>query len=155
MTTAAPLTVRSVATADLAQWRVLFDGYNAFYGRSGSTALAAEVIETTWRRFFDPGEPVRALVAAHGSRLVGLAHYLLHRSTIHIEPVCYLQDLFTAHAERGRGIGRTLIAAVCAQARASGASRVYWHTHESNATARRLYDRVAERPGFILYRVDT
>jgi GNAT superfamily N-acetyltransferase len=154
MTAAADLIVRSVATADFAQWRELFEGYNAFYGRSGATALPGEVMQTTWRRFFDPNEPVHALVAEQGAGLVGLAHYIFHRSTIHTDPVCYLQDLFTAHAQRGRGIGRALIEAVCAQATIRGARRVYWHTHESNATARRLYDLVAERPGFILYRVD-
>ena len=110
------------------------------------------VTECTWARFLEPSEPVHALVAERGGQLVGLAHYLFHRSTIHIEPVCYLQDLFTGPQARAQGVGRALIEAVAARARAAGASRLYWLTHESNATARRLYDRVAQHSGFIVYR---
>ncbi len=106
----------------------------------------------TWARFFDAAEPVHALVAESGGRLVGLVHYIFHRSTILIGPTCYLQDLFTDESLRGRGIGRALIEAVYERAKAAGAARVYWLTHETNETARRLYDQVAERSGFIQYR---
>lgn len=144
--------IRPVAAADYARWLPLWDGYNAFYGRSGPTALPAAITQTTWQRFFDAAEPVHALVAELDGRLLGLSHYLFHRSTIHVEPVCYLQDLFTAEEVRGRGVGRALIGEVATRARAAGAARVYWLTHESNATARRLYDQVAANSGFIVYR---
>lgn len=149
---AAALLVRSVVAGDRAQWQPLWDGYNAFYGRADATALPAPVSERTWTRFLDPAEPVHALVAERSGQLVGLAHFLFHRSTTHIEPVCYLQDLFTALQARGQGVGRALIEAVAARARAGGAARLYWLTHESNATARLLYDRVAQHSGFIVYR---
>jgi len=144
--------IRPVAAADYAQWLPLWDAYNAFYGRSGPAALPAAITQTTWQRFFDAAEPVHALVAELDGRLLGLSHYLFHRSTIHVEPVCYLQDLFTAQEVRGRGVGRALIGEVAARARAAGAARVYWLTHETNATARRLYDQVAANSGFIVYR---
>lgn len=146
------LTVRAVAPADFQPWKVLWDGYNAFYGREGATALPPEVTQMTWSRFFDADEPVHALVAEDGGQLVGLAHYLFHRSTTQIAPTCYLQDLFTAGAVRGRGIGRALIEAVYERAAASGTGRVYWQTHETNATAMLLYDKLATRSGFIVYR---
>ena len=145
-------TVRPLAPSDLAQWRPLWDGYNAFYGRSGATALPDEITRTTWARFFDGNEPVHALVAEHDGRLVGLVHYLFHRSTTLLGPTCYLQDLFTEAALRGLGVGRALIAAVNERARVGGAARVYWMTHETNTTAMKLYDRVAEKPGFVIYR---
>ncbi len=106
----------------------------------------------TWSRFFDAYEPVHALVAEKDGQLLGLSHYLFHRSTTSIEPVCYLQDLFTNEAVRGQGIGRALIEAVYERARIAGSTRVYWQTQEGNATARRLYDKVAELSGFIVYR---
>ena len=146
------LRIRPPVQDDLAAWSVLWDGYNTFYGRSGPTALAPEITRMTWSRFFDPYEPVYALVAEESDRLIGLVHYLLHRSTTSIVPVCYLQDLFTVEAARGRGVGRALIEAVYEQARAMGAARVYWQTHETNATAMRLYDEVAEKSGFLVYR---
>ncbi len=151
---AAGLAVRDITPADHEEWLVLWQGYNAFYGRSGPTALEPEVSASTWRRFFDAGEPVHALVAELDGRLLGLAHYLFHRSTIAVTPVCYLQDLFTRAEQRGRGVGGALIEEVCRRARDAGAARVYWHTHETNLIARRLYDRLAERSGFIVYRKD-
>ena len=85
-------------------------------------------------------------------KLLGIVHYLYHRSCWTVGNYCYLQDLFVAEAARGRGLGRALIEAVYAKARADGASRVHWLTHETNATARALYDTLADRPGFIQYR---
>jgi GNAT superfamily N-acetyltransferase len=106
----------------------------------------------TWARFFDAYEPVYALVAEDDGQLVGLVHYLFHRSTISIAPTCYLQDLFTKESARGKGVGRALINAVYDQAKLAGVTRVYWQTHESNSTAMKLYDQVAERSGFVVYR---
>jgi GNAT superfamily N-acetyltransferase len=106
----------------------------------------------TWERFFDGYEPVYALVAQSDEQLLGLAHYLFHRSTTSIEPTCYLQDLFTSEAARGTGIGRALINAVYERAKLARSSRVYWQTHETNLTAMQLYDKMAERSGFVVYR---
>lgn len=150
MTDGAP-TVRPVTAADYAQWLPLWLGYNAFYGRSGPTALPEEITRTTWARFFDEGEPVHALVAEINGRLVGLAHYLFHRSTTRLELNCYLQDLFTVAGLRGRGIGRALIEECLRRAQLDGSKSIYWQTHETNQVARRLYDSVAERSGFIVY----
>jgi GNAT superfamily N-acetyltransferase len=146
-----PITIRDVCRNDRRDWQVLWDAYNGFYGRSGATALDPAITETTWMRFFDPLEPVHCLVAIDEDRVVGLAHYLYHRSTIRQANVCYLQDLYTAEPLRGRGIGRKLIDAVAEAARKSGCSRVYWHTKVNNETARALYDKVAEHTGFIVY----
>jgi GNAT superfamily N-acetyltransferase len=144
-----PLIIRSVAPTDFAQWQPLWKGYNSFYGRPD---FPDEITATTWSRFLDAQEPVHALVAEKDGKLVGLAHYLFHRGTTLIEPTCYLQDLFTNEAARGQGIGRALIGAVYERAKLAGSTRVYWQTHETNLTAMKLYDKVAERSGFIVYR---
>jgi GNAT superfamily N-acetyltransferase len=146
------LIIRPVTRQDYERWLPLWDGYNAFYGRSGATALSPDITAMTWARFFDAYEPVHALVAASGGGLLGLVHYLFHRSTTAIEPVCYWQDLFTGEAARGKGVGRALIDGVYEQARLAGSPRVYWQTHETNLTAMQLYDKVAERSGFVVYR---
>ena len=146
------LTIRTVTRQDYDQWLPLWDGYNAFYGRSGETALPGDITAMTWSRFFDAYEPVHAFVAERDRRLIGLTHYLFHRNTTTIGPTCYLQDLFTAESARGQGVGRALIEAVYERARIGGASRVYWQTHETNHTAMLLYDRIAERSGFLVYR---
>ncbi len=147
--------VRSLQPTDRAAWQPLWDGYNAFYGRAGTTALPAEVTDTTWARCLDPSEPVHAFVAEHRrGELLGLVHYLFHRSTTRIEPVCYLQDLFTAPEARGRKIGRAMIEMVYLAAREAGAKRVYWQTQATNEAGRALYDQVAKHLGFIVYTHD-
>ena len=152
---AEPITVRPVRQTDYDEWLPLWEGYNAFYERTGPTALPEAITRATWARFFDAYEPVHALVAEDESgRLVGLVHFLYHRSTTMLGPLCYLQDLFTDESVRGRGIARALIEAVYAQARKAGVARVYWQTHETNAAARRLYDKVSKHYGFIVYRTD-
>jgi GNAT superfamily N-acetyltransferase len=140
--------VRPLRPDEREAWEPLWDAYLAFYG----TAVEPEVTDMTWRRLHDPNEPMHILGAYICGRLVGIVHYLFHRSTWTIGDYCYLQDLFTDVAARGRGAGRALIEAVYERARSAGASRVYWLTHESNDVARALYDTLADRPGFIQYR---
>ncbi|MGZ3499543.1 MAG: N-acetyltransferase family protein [Vulcanimicrobiaceae bacterium] len=146
------VTIRAVLKEDFPAWKILWDGYNAFYGRAGETGLSSEITQMTWSRFFDAYEPMHAAVAEGSGKLLGLAHFLFHRSTIQIAPSCYLQDLFTVEEARGRGVGRALINAVYQHAAAAGSPRIYWQTHESNSVAMQLYDKVAEKSGFIVYR---
>lgn len=143
--------IRPLQPTDYPAWKPLWDGYNAFYGRAGATALPQHITDSTWQRFLDPSEPVYALVVEREGELLGLAHFLYHRNTIRIAPVCYLQDLYTTVSARGRGIGRALIEAVYEHATAAGSQRVYWHTQEGNAAGRQLYDKLAQHSGFIVY----
>jgi GNAT superfamily N-acetyltransferase len=143
--------VRPIRTEDYAEWRPLWDGYNAFYGRVGATALAEPVTAATWERFFCASESVHAFVAEQHGSLVGLVHYLFHRSTSRLNDVCYLQDLYTKESLRGKGVGRQLIQAVYDAARQAGSTRVYWTTQVTNLAARTLYDKVAKHLGFIVY----
>ncbi len=146
------VTIRIPVQDDFPVWQLLWDSYNAFYGREGETALSPEITPMTWSRLFDAYEPMHALVAETSGQLLGLAHFIFHRSTIQIAPTCYLQDLFTVEQARGKGVGRALINAVYQCAKDAGSPRVYWQTHETNAVAMRLYDKVAEKSGFVVYR---
>jgi GNAT superfamily N-acetyltransferase len=141
------LTIGRLEPADRAVWQTLFAGYNEFYGRT----MPDEFFERAWARF-QRDEEIHALGARLDGQLVGIVHFLTHASTT-APDACYLQDLFTAPEARGRGAARALIEAVTDWARERQCGRVYWSTHESNATARRLYDQVAENRGFILYQI--
>jgi GNAT superfamily N-acetyltransferase len=109
------------------------------------------VTEQTWERFFAVAESVHAFVAELDGQIVGLVPFLFHRSTSRLSDVCYLQDLFTEEACRGRGVGRALIQAVLGAAKEAGSSRVYWTTQTTNVAGRALYDKMAEYRGFIVY----
>lgn len=139
--------IRPVRESDYVQWLPLWQGYQAFY----RTRLPEEITRTTWQRFFDRKEPIHCLVAERDERLIGLAHYLFHRSTWLASDACYLNDLFVDPSGRRSGVARKLIEAVYEAADQAGAPKVYWLTHESNAAARLLYDQVARHGGFIQY----
>jgi GNAT superfamily N-acetyltransferase len=142
------LEVRPLKLSDEAEWRRLWAAYLAFY----ETSLPEEVFRKTFARLTgDDGASMAGLLAVSGGRAVGLAHFLFHRSTWSTGDVCYLQDLYADPEVRGTGIGRALTEAVYERAAAAGAPEVYWLTQEFNATARRLYDRIADKTPFIVY----
>lgn len=142
------ITIRPIGPGDRDAWLPLWQGYQAFY----KVTLPEEATACTWARLLDPAEPVDGALAWRGSEAVGLVHHIRHRSAWTVGDYCYLQDLFVAPGTRGGGIGARLIEHVYAAARASGCARVHWLTHETNADAMRLYDRIAEKSGFVQYR---
>ena len=139
--------VRTVSLTDEDAWRILWEGYCAFY----ETVVPPEVTAETWRRLFDPGSPVEGLVAEHDGELVGFVNCVLHPSTWGAAETCYLEDLFVSPSARGSGAGRALIDAVLERARSRGADKVYWHTRRDNARARALYDSFTEADDFVRY----
>jgi len=139
------VTVDTLQAQDYAAWLRLAQGYKTFY----ETALPESAYQHTWARL-QRGDGAHALTARLGGQLVGITHYVFHASTWSAD-VCYLQDLFVDEAVRGQGVAQALIEHVAQAARARGAPRLYWLTHQSNERARRLYDRVASHVGFIRY----
>ena len=144
----ADIVIRPLGPDERAAWEPLWKGYLTFY----KATLPPEQNDITWARLHDPAEPMHLIGAYVDGKLQGIVHYLFHRSTWTTGDYCYLQDLFVAEGGRNHGLGRALIEAVYVQARAAGASRVYWLTHETNDVARALYDKLADRSGFIQYR---
>lgn len=142
------VTIRPLEASDRAAWELLFRAYITFY----ETSLPEEQYGLSFGRLLDPTEPMHCFVAIEDGQMVGLVHAIFHRSTWLPEVTCYLQDLYVDASQRGKGTGEALIDAVADLARANKAGRLYWLTHESNATARKLYDRVATNAGFIQYR---
>jgi GNAT superfamily N-acetyltransferase len=143
-----PTIVRPLQQSDHADWRRLWTAYLTFY----ETTLADDVYANTWQRLFDEGEfEPKGFIATLDGKAVGLTHYLYHRSCWAKVDNCYLQDLFADPDVRGQGVGAALIESVRKAAAEKGVTNVYWMTHETNATARKLYDRVARRTGFIEY----
>lgn len=140
--------VRPVVAGDFDDWLRLWSGYQAFY----KVAISEEVTAHTWARLLDPREPMHCELAVRDGKPIGLVHYIFHRSTWTSGDYCYLQDLYVQPEVRGGGVGRALIERVYARAAEQGAARVWWLTHETNETAMALYDRIADKSGFIQYR---
>jgi GNAT superfamily N-acetyltransferase len=140
--------IRPVTAEDHAAWLPLWHAYLAFY----KTELDQSVSQMTWQRMLDPNEPTHASLAWQNGRAVGMVNFIYHRSNWSINNACYLQDLFVIPELRGTGSGRRLIEHVYASAKADGCDKVHWLTHETNATAIQLYERIAERGGFIQFR---
>jgi GNAT superfamily N-acetyltransferase len=142
------LTIRAITAADHAAWLPLWQGYQRFY----KTVISDETSAVTWQRFLDGAEPMNAALAWQDGKAIGLVHFIYHRSTWTVGNYCYLQDLYVEDGIRGGGVGRQLIEHVYVTAKAAGASRVHWLTHETNTDAMHLYDKIADRSGFVQYR---
>ncbi|MGE8703114.1 MAG: N-acetyltransferase family protein [Achromobacter sp.] len=142
------MNIRLAHEQDYAQWLTLWQGYQTFY----KTNIAEAVTQQTWARFLDLAEPMHCAEAEQDGVLVGIVHYIFHRSCWTAGDYVYLQDLFATPELRGQGVGRALIEHVYAVAKAQGGSRVWWLTHETNTDAMHLYDKIADRSGFVQYR---
>lgn len=140
--------IRPVNAADHQAWLPLWKAYLGFY----KTELPDAVTQSTWQRFLDVDEPTHAALAWQDGKAVGMVHFIFHRSNWSIDYSCYLQDLLVTPDQRGTGVGRQLVEHVYVAAKKGGADKVHWLTHETNATAIQLYERIAERPGFIQFR---
>jgi GNAT superfamily N-acetyltransferase len=140
--------VGPIVADDRPRWASLFGSFLEFYG----TEITAETYDATWTRLMAPDGSIRGLgVRDENGRLVAIAHYLFHPTSSSDRSVCYLQDLFTDPAARGKGCGRALIEGVAAAARSRNAVRVYWLTQDDNEAARTLYDKIARFKGFARY----
>ena len=144
----ADVVIRPVGADERIAWEPLWNGYLAFY----KATLAPGASDVAWARFHDPAEQMFLLGAYVDGKLTGIVQFLYHRSTWTPGNYCYLQDLFVDDSARGLGLGRKLIEAVYETAKAAGCSRVHWLTQNGNATARLLYDRIADNSGFMQYR---
>lgn len=143
-----PLDLRPVEPTDHDAWLPLWRGYQAFY----RVDIPDEVTTSTWSRLLEIDTAMNGILAWQGDRAVGLVHFIPHPSTWFAEDVCYLQDLYVDMDARGGGIGRKLIERVYKEAGQRGWRRVHWLTHETNTDAMQLYDRIADRSGFMQYR---
>lgn len=142
------ITIRPLTAQDREAWTPLWRDYLTFY----KSTLPEDIYALTFARLTGGAEPMGAFIAERDGQAVGIVHWVMHRTTWSGKDICYLQDLFTSEATRGAGVGRKLIEAVRQKAEAKDCFRVYWHTHETNLQAQELYDKVAEKSGFIVYR---
>ncbi|MEQ8283497.1 MAG: GNAT family N-acetyltransferase [Parvibaculum sp.] len=144
------LRTRPFAASDRAAWDAMWASYLTFY----ETSLPSETSAGTWARFLAPAPGHIGLIAEAGGAPLGFAHAILHAGTWSPKPVCYLEDLYVKEEARGRGAGRALIEALAAKGRAEGWLRLYWQTDRDNATARALYDKLAETRNWVRYDLD-
>jgi GNAT superfamily N-acetyltransferase len=143
------VSIRYVAPRDEARWRELFDGYVTFY----KSEVPPAVVDLTWQRLVTQADNMTCLVATgEDDRPLGFAALVFHRSTWSPTWYCYLEDLFVDPSVRGGGVGQRLIEGTYEEAGKRGATRTYWATQEGNATARHLYDQMAELTDFVQYR---
>lgn len=143
------IVIRDPTPGDEADWRRLWAGYNEFYEKQVSEPITA----ATWRRLLLRADGLFGRVALYEGTIAGFTACVLHSGTWTEHPICYLEDLFVDPTLRGKGIGGALIDDLVARAKVCCWSRLYWHTRENNAVARRLYDNFAKADDFVRYRI--
>lgn len=144
--------VRAPQAADEAQWMQLWAQYLEFY----NTDIPGAVTDATWARIIDnDDQTLGGLVAQSGTENVaGFLNYVIHPNTWSQAPVCYLEDLFVTADSRGRGLARAMIEHLASIGRQAGWARIYWHTARDNVSAQVLYNKLAERTGWVRYDID-
>jgi GNAT superfamily N-acetyltransferase len=140
---------RFVSLSDQADWLSLWNAYLTPY----DVDLPDDITSLTWRRFLDIDEPLHCISAYAEGRMVGFCTHVLHRSTWAKGHYCHLEDLFVSPSHRGFGIAQKLVELTHQAAKDHGCSRLYWVTQSTNEIAQRLYDKLAEKTGFIQYRM--
>ncbi|CAD7051444.1 N-acetyltransferase [Pseudorhizobium endolithicum] len=150
MANKATVTVRAAGPKDEAAWRRLWADYLTFY----ELTLDPAITDATWAKAMSDGSAIFMRVAELDGEVVGFTMSLTHEGTWITSLDCYLEDLFVDETARGRGVGRALLDDLVTLCRQNGWSRLYWHTAEDNAAARRLYDSYVETDNHIRYRIE-
>jgi GNAT superfamily N-acetyltransferase len=86
------------------------------------------------------------VVAEDDGRPVGFALFFHNFSTFLVRPGIYLEDLFVLPEQRGRGIGRMLLAHLARLAVERGCGRLEWAVLDWNRDAIKFYERLGARP---------
>ena len=138
--------VRKLKTDDHAAWLNLWDGYLTFY----KSKLSDEITALTWARLLEDVS-IHGWCAVLDGKIIGICHALEHGSSWSAAPYVYLEDLYVDATIRNSGAGRALIEAVYAHADAIGSRKVYWQTDFTNENARKLYEKIGEQSGALVY----
>ena len=88
---------------------------------------------------FSARPSVSALIARTSDGLVGIASYYRIYSTFLGKAGYWLDDLFVTDAQRGKGIGRALLKALCERAIEEGCARIDWIVARENHSAQEFY----------------
>jgi ribosomal protein S18 acetylase RimI-like enzyme len=141
------INVRQIREADKSSWLELYLAYLRFYNASPDDMDS----ELLWDRLTNSDPQIQGLVAESNGIVVGIAHFHYQLSTWSDTSHCYLEDLYVAERARENGVAKALIQQVQEAAIKQGCTELFWITKESNSTARKLYDKVANLSDFIRY----
>lgn len=137
--------IRAFQKSDYSQWLPLWNA-------NGMNQVPQTVTNQTWGRLCDPGSAVGGFGAfADEGDLAGFVHYILHPTTGHLHPVCYMQDVFVAQNQRRKGIARALVNRLALEGREQGWPRIYWFAEKTNDAAQNLYKTLGIRMDFTLH----
>lgn len=107
--------------------------------------LAHEVVatEASLRATLFGRQPAaHVLLAELKGSPAGFALYFFNYSTFLGQPGLYLEDLFVEPSQRGRGVGRALLAQLATIAEARGCGRMEWSVLDWNADAIAFYRKL-------------
>ena len=141
------ISVTPLAHEDRDRWNELYVAYATFYRQDQTAKMRVRV----WDWIMDPNHEVFGFGARLDGRLVGLAHVCPFARPLAASTGLWLDDLFVDPSVRGGGVGAALIERCRAVAMERGHGIVRWVTAEDNATARGLYDRVANATSWVTY----
>jgi GNAT superfamily N-acetyltransferase len=129
------MSIHQAGIVDLEVLSVLFDGYRQFYGRDSNLAAAKQFLLDR----FNHAESV-VFIAYEGSNPIGFTQLYPSFSSVSLERIFILNDLFVTESGRRKGVGSALISAAVEYAKAVGALRLGLSTALTNTNAQALYE---------------
>lgn len=133
------LKIRTAARDDLPKLLNLIRGL-ATYEKKRHKAVVTET--DLLRDAFGPQPKFRALIAEWDGKPAGYASFFYFYSTFQGRAALFLEDLFVPDEFRGKGIGKTLLAAVCKLALEEGCFALRWEVLDWNTPAIKFYEKL-------------
>ncbi|MEM6434933.1 MAG: GNAT family N-acetyltransferase [Cyanobacteria bacterium P01_D01_bin.115] len=113
----------------------LFDDYRVFYGQPTDRAAAADFLRA---RLQQQDSVIFAAVAA--AQVVGFTQLYPSFSSVSLQRIWILNDLYVAASDRRQGWARQLLQAAATFAQSTGAIRLVLATQAENTAAQTLYE---------------
>lgn len=130
------ITIKRASIEDLEQIIPLFDAYRVFYEQTSDTETARKFLKTR----LENNQSV-IFLAAEEDRAIGFTQLYPMYSSVSMEEMYVLNDLFVKPSARGKGVGEKLLLQAQAYAHENNLKGLTLETASDNP-AQRLYERL-------------
>jgi GNAT superfamily N-acetyltransferase len=145
--------IKQASIFELEELVVLFNGYRKFYGQKSDLVAAKEFLHKRLANLDSVIFIAREYAQEHEGNILGFAQLYPSYSSIFMQRIWILNDLFVADDYRNKGIGEKLISYSIKFGKSTGASSMVLETGIDNQVGQHLYTRMGwiRKQGYLTY----